>query len=825
MYLKPHSTLQDSKYQVVRVLGQGGFGITYEAIQVGLRRKVAIKEFFMKGYCNRDSDTSAVTHGMTDDSRGLVERYMSKFVREAQMIAGMDHPNIVRIYDVFEENGTAYYVMEYLEGGSLESIVVEKGRLPVKEACGYIRQVGAALKYIHSHQSLHFDVKPSNVLLNKDGRAVLIDFGVSKHYDEAGNQTSSTPVGISKGYAPLEQYQAAEISTFTPATDIYALGATLYRLVTGNVPPSASEVNEDGLPEMNGVPGNVAKAIKAAMQPRRKDRPQSIDEFLALLDSSAPETTKAAEETVIINTSPKKKKGVPSWVYAVISAVVIAVGVFLLWPKGGNLDSSAIPKTETDSLGVQQQVPPELMKNDSVNKEKESIVVKEIILSDTEISAEEGEIVSLKVSVRPSNATDKTVSWKSSNQSVAKVTSNGKVSAIKAGSAVIIASAGEVEARCIINVIAKSTQKEDAAATKSARELYVEGYNAYEAARKANNKESIDKAVALLEKAANMGNLDAIVAVGAHYYICKEYERATPWLQKAADRNEMNSTAMLASCYLTGNGVPKDEKKALSLAKLAHKNGNSEATYLLGYMYEEGLGGLTVDIKKAYELYKKAADNNVYQAKSALEALMEDYPDLLSNNKIAGHEWVDLGLSVKWATCNVGASSESDYGDYFAWGEVTPKSEYTRSNYKYRSEDYGFSKYVTDSLRGRVDNKMKLDFSDDAARYNWGGSWRMPTLNELNELREKCKWLWTTKGGHNGYLVTGPSGKSIFLPAAGGWDEDSFSYEGTLGAFWTASLNLSYSDHAYVFAFNCVIREALDNGDRFSGASVRPVTE
>ena len=281
--LQSGATLQDGKYRIVQILGQGGFGITYEAEQVALNRRVAIKEFFMKEYCERDGSTSHVTLG-TSGSKDLVSKFRAKFVREAQMIAAFNHPHIIKIYDVFEENGTAYYVMEFLEGGSLSTKVQQEGPMPVERAKAYIREVGQALSYIHQRNCLHFDVKPSNIMLDTDGRAVLIDFGVSKHYDKAGQQTSSTPVGISKGYAPLEQYQQTEISSFTPATDIYALGATLYYLLTGTVPPGASEINEDGLPSSPAIPEQIFKAIDTAMQPRRKSRPQSVADFFKLLD-------------------------------------------------------------------------------------------------------------------------------------------------------------------------------------------------------------------------------------------------------------------------------------------------------------------------------------------------------------------------------------------------------------------------------------------------------------------------------------------------------------------------------------------------------------
>ena len=158
------------------------------------------------------------------------------------------------------------------------------------------------------------------------------------------------------------------------------------------------------------------------------------------------------------------------------------------------------------------------------------------------------------------------------------------------------------------------------------------------------------------------------------------------------------------------------------------------------------------------------------------------------------HEYVDLGLSVKWATCNVGATKPEEYGDYFAWGETQPKSNYDWSTYKYCNGSYKtLTKYNNSSSYGTVDNKTTLDLSDDAARANWGGSWRMPTRAEQDELRNNCTWTWTTQNGVNGYKVTSKSnGNSIFLPAAGYRDDSSLNNAGSTGYYWSSSL---YTDN------------------------------
>ena len=194
-----------------------------------------------------------------------------------------------------------------------------------------------------------------------------------------------------------------------------------------------------------------------------------------------------------------------------------------------------------------------------------------------------------------------------------------------------------------------------------------------------------------------------------------------------------------------------------------------------------------------------------------------------------GYEYVDLGLSVKWATCNVGASNPEEYGDYFAWGETEPKDYYFWSMYKWcNGSNNTLTKYNTSSSYGSVDNKTQLELSDDAARANWGGSWRMPTDAELTELREQCTWTWTTQNGVNGYKVaskkSGYTNKFIFLPAAGCRFDSSLDYAGSRGYYWSSSLYTDYPYYAYGLYFHSDSVYRYDNS-RYYGRSVRPVCQ
>lgn len=338
------STLQGGKYRIVKKLGQGGFGITYLGEQDALKRKVAIKEFFMKDFCNRSETTSNISVA-SKSSANMVEKFLRKFIKEAQIIAAYDHKGIVKIFDTFEENGTAYYVMEYVGGGSLKEQVSKEKPMGMRRAVKTIKEVGEALSYLHRRSVAHLDVKPANILCREDGSVVLIDFGISKQYDEkSGEQTSSTPIGKSKGFAPLEQYQQGGMVKFSPTSDIYSLGATLFYLLQGEVPPEASMVNEEGLPKMReAVSRNVEEAIVAAMQPRRKDRPQTMEEFIEMLSTTKTESGNTKKQDIENHNSLTKTK------VAIISVVLILCAmIYFVYDKSGNHNTTNI-ENKTDN--------------------------------------------------------------------------------------------------------------------------------------------------------------------------------------------------------------------------------------------------------------------------------------------------------------------------------------------------------------------------------------------------------------------------------------------------------------------------------------------
>ncbi|CAA9262943.1 MAG: hypothetical protein AVDCRST_MAG77-2775 [uncultured Chloroflexi bacterium] len=272
--------LHDGRYSVGRVLGQGGFGITYLGADAHLRRVVAIKEFFPHGSQRREREVHP-TGGVTmADFRASRERFLD----EARILVQFHHPGIVDAYDTFSENNTAYMVMEFLRGRSLMQLLEETGPVPEYETVEYGTRLGEALEVVHAAHLLHRDIKPDNVMLTDDGRVVLIDFGTARTF--AAGKTGRMTTMVTPGYAPLEQY--GQHVRFGPYTDVYALGATLYHILTGHMPADATDratgaplaPPRELVPEVS--PG-VSDAIAWAMAIRVDERPQTVSAFVDAL--------------------------------------------------------------------------------------------------------------------------------------------------------------------------------------------------------------------------------------------------------------------------------------------------------------------------------------------------------------------------------------------------------------------------------------------------------------------------------------------------------------------------------------------------------------
>ena len=363
------SVLRSGKreYRVEAVLGKGGFGITYKVSameQVGripVRVEFAMKEFFMDG-CLRDASgkvSTAATKGEAADG-------LKDFISEARRLNSLcgQCRNIVPVDEVFEANGTACYVMEFLDGGSLADYVKKHGALSIGVAKKILKPVADAVAFLHSNRITHLDIKPGNIMFRSNGEPVLIDFGLAKHYDRRGNATTTVrTLAYSAGFSPAEQYVG--LKQFSPQSDVYALAATFANMLTGKTPPEAIDL-EFSLNDWSVcLPEEVRPAVVHAMAYSRKDRTLSVCDFVKELYGNEPSVVEkpvsqpAAEPTVESKTEvigEGKKSTKKWWIIAACVAVAAVVGIVCakFLSVGEDMEQKTEQKTESaPQLGSQ----------------------------------------------------------------------------------------------------------------------------------------------------------------------------------------------------------------------------------------------------------------------------------------------------------------------------------------------------------------------------------------------------------------------------------------------------------------------------------------
>lgn len=434
--LKPGTIVVGPKrsYKIVKTLGQGGFGITYlvegEIVDdnIKLTVKYALKEHFLGSLCSRDDNTQRIYYSQPVANE--VRNSLDSFIKEATRLQdnGLKHPNIVNINEVFEANNTAYYVMEYLEGESLEDFVKNTEPLTEQQTVYFMRPIAEAVALLHRNNLTHYDIKPSNIIIHRgsDGvpRPVLIDFGLSKHYDSEGHATSMmNSGGFSAGYSPIEQYSG--LKSFTPQADVYALAATCYFCLTGHAPAEAATGPVQTLAEdLDGLASpHMIEALKHAMASFAAHRTPDASRFIAeVFDGEKVEivNTRATQrrvsnpvvqsvvdsngdidsrktmrfpvgggtpeppvvdffdkpdsngdgETVIVtgDDSGKKKKSSKLWLWILIAVVAFGIGAGLYFVVGGGYSGhDAIQVEDEDTLPeLDEEVPVLVVDSDEV---------------------------------------------------------------------------------------------------------------------------------------------------------------------------------------------------------------------------------------------------------------------------------------------------------------------------------------------------------------------------------------------------------------------------------------------------------------------------
>lgn len=283
-------TILHGTYRIDGYLSSGGFGNTYVATNIEFGEKYAIKEFFWKGVSQRDGDSTTVSVSNVENGAAFASQ-LEKFKKEARRLRRLNSEHIVRVYDLFEENGTAYYVMDFVDGENLSERLKRTGQpLSEYEVNRLLPQILDALDAAHQAGILHLDLKPANIMVDKQGKVKLIDFGASKQQSATGGATATSAIAITKGFAPREQ-QEQNPDKFGPWTDFYALGATLYNLLTNRRPTLPSDIDDDDTPDKHialpmppSVSDKTKKLVVWLMATNRKNRPQSVEQIRAYLD-------------------------------------------------------------------------------------------------------------------------------------------------------------------------------------------------------------------------------------------------------------------------------------------------------------------------------------------------------------------------------------------------------------------------------------------------------------------------------------------------------------------------------------------------------------
>ena len=674
------------KYRLIRRIGQGSFGEVWLARDEEAEVDVAIKFYI-----------------------ALDRRGNDEFRAEYQMTYDLNHPNLLRSMGFGVLDTRPFIVMPYCPIGA-ESLI---GKISEDDAWRFIRDVSSGLAYLHSKSIIHRDIKPDNVLRNEAGDFLISDFGTTVRMRSTLRRASSR--NNNNDTAGSLAYMAPELFSNNPqhvlATDVWALGVTLYEMLTGELPffgqGGAILLHGAEIPEVSGDWSSALKAtVRACLAKDTWERP-------------------TAEEL----------------------------------------------HTCSDAF---------------IRGSVSTFPWEDVALSPTTLSLQVGDSGALTVAGRSALSSGRGLTWHSSDASVA-VVANGKVTAIAAGTAIITVDNGYGRhATCEITVQSKRMLSLKYVAISVAGILLI-------------------TLIVLLAKPRTDGPDLSITSLPDTTTIVNPPPVTVQVTGVSLDRTNLTMTVggtyTLTATVTPSNATDKSVSWSSSSTAIATVSSS-------GVVTAKAAGNATITVRTT-DGGKTATCNVTVNAASSSDS------------------YVDLGLSVKWATCNVGATRPEEYGSYFAWGEISTKSIYDWSTYQWcRGSGTTLTKYNSNGSYGNIDYKTVLDLSDDAARAKLGSPWRMPTQAEQEELLNNCTWTWTTMSGVKGYKVSGTksgyTGNWIFLPAAGYYKEDSRSNAGSSGYYWSSMLESSGTTLAYYISFSSSVK-SQSYSDRYYGRSVRPV--
>jgi len=605
MKLPTGTLLQGGKYRIERVLGQGGFGITYLATHTTLGSLVAIKEFFIKGVNERDADCTTVSVSNADNKEQF-EQQRNKFLKEARRLSQLRNKHIVLVHDLFEDNGTAYYVMDFIEGQSLRNMIDQKGKLEEELAWNCLNQMLEALEEIHSSNIWHLDIKPANIMLDSNGSFTLIDFGASKMVSD-GNSTINTSIitAYTPGYAPIEQV-SQKIESYGPWTDFYALGASLYCVITGSAPPLSDEIVEKGNHVFNfpeNTDARLSHLIMWMMQANRNNRPQSVAEIRQYLNGE--DTVKVQQSVAVIHksydsvaksdyASKDSNLSIKKWRWPLVALLLC------LFLAGSYYGYKIYKKSQIDYTTYNL---------DLVAAAEDGDADAQVALADCYYFA-----YGVKFDLK------KAFEWyQKAAEQVNPIGLFGLGNCYYHGAGIDRDTIKALEYFSQASeMLLKMTDSDNAEVLLLIGVCYSDGYGV---------EKNDDRAISYYRKAVNLGSRNAKVKLGNSYFygegVKKDAEEAVKWYRKAAEQGSADGQFNLGLCYDNGYGVKKDGEEAVKWYRKAAEQGSADAQCNLGACYEDGVG-VEKNAEEAVKWYRKAAEQGDARAQRNLGWCYED---------------------------------------------------------------------------------------------------------------------------------------------------------------------------------------------------------
>lgn len=786
------------KYQ----LGVGGMAeVWYAENRIG--KKAAVKILLSK---------------LCDD-----ESIVDRFYTEAKVVADLSHPNIRQVLDYGYIDGRPAIVQEYLDGSDLNSMMKSGRKFTEAELEKWWNQLVSVLNYTHGKDIVHRDIKPSNIFVETDGNIRLLDFGIAKIRSSIGNTQTGQKIGTLMYMSPEQVKDSKRIDYHT---DTYSLAVTFVHLLTGRRPYDVDKCSDFEISEsivykpldMTGVPSVWAKFLLPYLEKapeNRKELQMFCDDstVIATPDSDKEKTT--VEKDLTNGNVGNNNQG--------LFLDVINTNRFFSH-KGGS--STVTIGTNGDEPIL--SIPDDWIVAEDLNKVKDGLYRCNLIIKENKSKKSRSTHIKV-VSTKDTEDKEKSFSifqighqWFKCFIWLAII---GLLAAIGCFCFWYFGSTLEIEPKNV-NI------RHDSSETSY---IYVKTNRTFEINSKENwisaslldvgkieikcdKNNGKERTGCVIVETTNGARKDSIRIrqQGFHPTLSASINELNFGAEKSEKKVAIESNTEWGIFYIPEFITIEIDTPYITII-CSENNSTDSRSDNLHIVTETGGNDIFIDIKITQE-----------GKKTNTQAVYNYSPNVSSpTGYLNGHGYVDLGLpsGTLWATYNIGASSPEGYGNYYAWGESTTKTNYNWSTYRYCSGDYNYNlltKYCNDSFYGSngfTDNLTTLQSYDDAATANWGQGWRMPTEKEIQELKEKCRWTWMSKG----YKVTGPNGNSIFLPAAGYRSDSSLIYAGSRGHYWSSSLKTVDPRYACVYDFGSSYYDASDGALRRSGRSVRAV--